>query len=66
MENPIKMDDMGVPLYLETPKLTCAYCSNGLTNFAFFLASPPQKKNRVGHLTEDLGKKKRIFFMQHV
>ena len=30
-----------VPLYLETPKLTCAYCSNGLTNLAFFLA--PQK-----------------------
>ena len=24
MENPIKMDDLGVPLFLETPKCQCA------------------------------------------
>ena len=29
MEHPIKMDDLGVPLFLETPK----YCANFSLNF---------------------------------
>ncbi len=34
MENPIKMDDLGVPLFLETPiytQLTCFFLGGGLT-----------------------------------
>ena len=31
MKNPIKMDDLGVPLFLETPK----WCWGGTTNQSF-------------------------------
>ena len=43
MENPIKMDDLGVPLFLETP--ICSYVSVG-GNFGIFGGTKQAMKER--------------------
>ena len=42
MENPIKMDDLGVPLFLETPTLV----NNQHLNFLGKVTIPPTYKSR--------------------
>ena len=40
MENPIKMDDLGVPLFLETPKYLLRF---GVLGMCLGFQEPPQE-----------------------
>ncbi len=48
METPIKMDDLGVPLFLETPIYTFAVYEDYLRKISYSM--PHQKKSRIGIL----------------
>ena len=46
MENPIKMDDLGIPLFLETPISACNH-QTSWQNYGFIFVHPPVWRNSM-------------------
>ena len=49
MENPIKMDDLGVPLFLETPTLTKECVKQRQVLIELLVGRPPAVLAQDGH-----------------